>query len=64
MNQTKPTFTSKTVLTGIAMLIFNVLVLAGWLPEGLTEELIVSVVNSVGAVLAIIFRKSATAELK
>lgn len=63
MNNTKNMFASKTVWTGIAMLVYNALALFGILPEGLTEESVLTAVNSVGAIAAIIFRKTAKTEL-
>lgn len=60
MGGNKSAIASKTIWTGIAILIFNLLVAFKVLPEGLTEEVVVNAVNGVLAVLAIVFRWSAT----
>lgn len=69
METTKPTLTSKTVLTNLALAVLNALVFFGVLASdfGLSEAIatggVLGVVNIVGNLVAAWFRKSAEAKL-
>lgn len=60
MEGSKSALASKTVWAGIALIVFNVLAALGVLPEALDEQTFVNAVNGILAVLAIVFRWSAT----
>lgn len=69
MDQTKPTLTSKTVLTNLALAIVNALVFFGVLASdlGVNDAIaaggLLGIVNIVGNLVAAWFRKTATAKL-
>lgn len=69
MNETKPTLSSKTLLTNFGLAILNVLVLFGVINSdmGLSDAAhvggVVGVVNVIGNLVSVYFRKRATAKL-
>lgn len=63
MDKTKPTLTSKTILTNLALAIYAALAFFGVLPAGLDSPETLAVVGVVGNLVAAYFRKTATAKL-
>ncbi len=69
MDETKPTFASKTVITNAVLALINLLVMLGVISSdlGLNDAIaaggLLGVVNVVGNLLAAYFRKKATAKL-
>ena len=63
METTKPTLTSKTILTNLALAIYAALAFFGVLPAGLDSPEMIAGLTVLGNLLAAYFRKSATAKL-
>ena len=63
MDTTKPTLTSKTVLTNLALALYAALAFFGVLPAGLDSPETIAVVGIVGNLVAAWFRKQADAKL-
>lgn len=64
METTKPTLTSKTVLTNLALAIYGVLAFFNIVPSGLDDPETFAAVAVIGNLLAAYFRKRATAKLQ
>lgn len=64
MNQTKPTLTSKTVLVAIATAIYGALAATRVLPPAASDPQVLGAVTTLGGILAALFRKTATAQLR
>lgn len=56
MYDTKGWWQSRTVWTGIIGLLFAILSMVGWVPEGLSQEHVAEAVMAVVGVLTIVFR--------
>lgn len=63
METTKPTLTSKTILTNLALALYAALAFFGVLPAGLDSPEMIATITIIGNLVAAYFRKAATAKL-
>lgn len=64
MNSSKPWYMSKTILTSIVGAIVALGLAFGILPEGYDEEPLIGGILAITSLLAIVFRKNATTEIR
>jgi len=62
-NDTKPWWASRTVLVGLIGTLFAIASAIGFLPEGITQDMVLEAVLAVTGILAVVFRVKATKEV-